>query len=118
MAFVWTFPGTVTRVIDGDTIECHMQFSPLEVHDVHDVNIRVEGINALELSEKYGREAQEYGAKLLPPGTKVLLVSRKREKYGRFLARVTLPDGSDYSTHMLTALASDGVTPLAVPFMT
>lgn len=115
--FVWMYPGQVVRVIDGDTVECRVQFSPMETHDVHGLAVRVEGINALEQSAKFGSEATAFARTLLPAGMKVMIVSRKREKYGRFLARLTLPDGSDYSEHMLTAKASDGTTPLAVPFM-
>lgn len=118
MIFVWTYPATVDRVIDGDTIECHIQFSPLETHDAHGVNVRVEGINALELSQKYGGEARDWAASLLPAGTPVTLVAHKREKYGRFLAKVVLPDGRDFGTLMLTGVASDGVTPYAIPYMT
>ena len=114
MTFTWLYPATVNRVVDGDTIEMHVQISAEE--ERHGVNIRVEGINALELSEKYGAEAKAYAQSLLPSGTEVVLVHRKREKYGRFLARVTLPDGSDFSTLMLTKMASDGVTPLAKPY--
>lgn len=116
MNFVWQYPAQVDRVVDGDTIVMHVRFSAEE--ERHGVNIRVEGINALELSQKYGSEARDFAASLLPSGTEVILVHRKREKYGRFLAKITLPDGSDFSDHMLSAIASDGVTHLAVPYLT
>lgn len=115
--FVWTYPAQVQRVVDGDTVECHVQFSPLEVHDAEGVNVRVEGINALELKERFGGEAKAFAEGLLPVGSQVVLIARRREKYGRFLAHITLPDGSDFSAHMLAALASDGVTHLAVPLV-
>lgn len=112
--FVWQYPGTIDRVVDGDTVVVHVQFSADD--DRHGVNIRIEGINALELSQKYGAEAKAKAESLLPPGTAVVLIHRRREKYGRFLARITLPDGTDFSDHMLVALASDGLTNLAVPY--
>jgi len=115
MNFVWQFPATVNRVVDGDTVEMHVRFSAED--ERHNVNIRVEGINALELSEKFGPEAKAKAESLLPVGAEVVLVHRRREKYGRFLARITLPDGSDFSDHMLAAKASDGITPLAKPYM-
>lgn len=114
---MWTYPAQVTRVIDGDTIECRVQFSPIEAHDSGGIAVRVEGINAIETSQKFGKEATAKARELLPVGTVVTLISRKKDKYGRFLARITMPDGTDFSTHMLSALASDGVTHLAVPFM-
>ena len=43
----------------------------------------------------------------MPIGTKVMINTIKpeadREKYGRFLMTVTLPDGSDLDTAMITA---------------
>jgi len=116
MNFVWQFPATVDRVVDGDTVEMHVQITAEEKR--HGVNIRVEGINALEPSEKFGAEAKAKAESLLPVGTAVILVHRRREKYGRFLAKITLPDGSDFSDHMLAALASDGITHLAKPYLT
>ena len=115
-AFVWTFPATVVRVVDGDSVVCDVQFSA--VHEDKEVDIRVEGINALELSEKFGGEARDYARGLLPEGTAVILIHRKREKFGRFLAKIGLPSGDDFGTLMLTALASDGATHFAVPYMT
>lgn len=114
MNFVWQYPAIIDRVIDGDTVVAHVQISAEE--DRHGVSIRVEGINALELSEQFGGEARDYAASLLPIGTPVILVHHKREKFGRFLCRIVLPDGSDFSTLMLSKLASDGITHLAVPY--
>lgn len=113
--FVWQFPATVDRVIDGDTVVMHVRLNADE--ERHGLNVRVEGINALELSQQFGGEARDFAKALLPPGTDVVLVHRKREKYGRFLAKITLPDGSDFSDHMLTGLASDGVTHFAIPYL-
>lgn len=115
--FVFTYPAVVERIIDGDTIECHVKFSPLDVHNVEGVNVRVEGINAIELSQKFGGEARDYCASVLPIGAAVTLVAHKREKYGRFLAKVILADGRDLGSLMLTAKASDGSTPLAIPYL-
>lgn len=112
--FVWQYPGVVDRIIDGDTVVCHVLIAPED--EQHAVSVRVDGINALELSQQYGGEARDYAISILPPGTQVTLIARKREKYGRFLARIVLPDGSDFGGLMLVAKASDGVTPLAVPY--
>lgn len=113
--FVWQYPAEVNRVVDGDTIECHVDVSPTE--ERHGVQVRVEGINALELSDKFGKEAKAFAESLLPVGMVVTLVARRKEKYGRFLARIIRPDGSDFSDLMLVAKASDGSTPLAIPYL-
>ena len=112
--FVWTFPAVVDSVTDGDTVVCHVLWRPGE--EAHGVNVRVEGINALELSQRFGAEAKTFAESLVPLGTQVTLIARRREKYGRFLAYITLPDGRDFSAEMLIAKASDGITPLAVPY--
>ena len=65
----------------------------------------------------FGQEAKAYAEKLAPVGTAVMLVERNhREKFGRELSRITLADGRDFGTEMLLAKASDGTTPLAVPY--
>lgn len=114
VGFVWTFPAIIDRIVDGDTLVCHLLI--FAENTEHGVNVRLEGCNAIELRDQFGREAQAYLAALAPPGTAVMLLHRKREKFGRFLARALLADGTDLSTAMLTAKASDGATPLAVPY--
>lgn len=112
--FVWTFPGIVDEVTDGDTVVCHIFWRPDD--EGHGINVRVDGINAIEIRDRFGGEARDFARSLLPAGTPVTLISRKREKYGRFLARIILPDGRDFGGEMLVAKASDGSTPLAIPY--
>ncbi len=121
---VWTYPGFVDGVIDGDTVVAHVYVHPFEGGELHGVHIRVDGINALELSQKYGGEARDYARKLLSsdvgsfvPGLPITLVARHAEKYGRWLCGIVLPDSRDFGSLMLTARASDGTTPLAVPYL-
>jgi endonuclease YncB( thermonuclease family) len=40
---------------------------------------------------------------LAPPGSLVTLVSSGQDKYGRFLARIVLSDGTDFSERMIAA---------------
>lgn len=112
--FVWTLPAVVDEIIDGDSVRCHVWFrSEFPEHQ----DIRVDGIDALEKSERYGGEAIAKARELLPAGTPVTLVHRKRDKYGRLLARIVMPDGRDYGEQMMTTTASDGQTPLAKPYI-
>ena len=79
---------TVKRVIDGDTIELD-----------NGVTVRYIGIDAPETKhpskpvEYFGKEATEYNRKLVK-GKKVKLVFdvQEKDKYGRLLAYVYLPD--------------------------
>lgn len=113
--FIWQFPAAVDHVQDGDSVISHVMWAPGQ--EGHGENVRIEGINAIELNKPYGAEAKAYLANLLPPGTKYSLVTRKREKYGRSMGRIIrLEDGLDVGETMLLAKASDGVTPLAVPY--
>lgn len=100
-AFAWQYPALLDAWIDGDTPICHVGMTPsIEWHGVH---VRVEGINAPELHDAGGREAKAYAESLVPPGAEVTLIATRREKYGRFLARIVLADGSDFSTEMIAA---------------
>ena len=101
--FVWTFPAEVDRVQDGDTVVAHVLLHPNEGGEAHAVNIRVDGINAPELNTAAGTAAKAYAETLLPPGAAITLIARKREKYGRFLARVILSNGDDLSALMIAA---------------
>ncbi|MBA3432028.1 MAG: thermonuclease family protein, partial [Actinobacteria bacterium] len=67
------------------------------------IAVRVEGMNSPEMNTAEGKAAKVYAESLLPPGTQVMLTARKKDKYGRFLARITLPNGDDFSTSMITA---------------
>lgn len=115
VGFAWTFPAKVERWIDGDTpVLTIRRHATLEENAVQ---VRLDGINAIELRDAFGSEAKIHAESLAPIGSTVVLIERnKREKYGRELARLLLPDGTDLSTEMLLAKASDGVTPLAVPY--
>ena len=67
--------------------------------------IRVYGINAPEKNTPEGQSAKEFAATLIQPGLPVTLTTfkDKKEKYGRYLGKITLPDGSDFAAAMLAA---------------
>jgi len=115
VGFTWTFPAEIQRWVDGDSVFVMIQRTARE--KLMDVELRLDGINAVELKTTFGQEAKAFMEKLAPVGSAVMLVERNhKEKYGRELARVLLPDGRDLCNEILTATASDGVTPLAVPY--
>lgn len=99
--------GVVTKVTDGDTI--HFRGSN------GDRVIRIIGINTPETVapgtgvQCYGPEASAEARRVMPVGTKVILVydpsQGSLDKYGRTLAYVQVEGlpGSDYGLHMIRA---------------
>lgn len=96
----WTVPATVVRVIDGDTVVVTLDLGWWIYKEDH---VRVAHINAPELSTDAGKAARTYADMLLQPGTAVTIVSHSLDKYGRALGTITLPDGSDFGTKMLSS---------------
>jgi len=101
LGFVYTFPAVIDNWYDGDTPIVHRGTKPGEV--VHGEHVRVEGINAPELYAPGGKEARAYALTICPAGTIVTLVASRKDKYGRLLAKVILPNGGDYGTLRITA---------------
>lgn len=76
---------SVDRVIDGDTFVCQ-----------GGERVRLILVDTPEMDdEPLGRLAREFVTQLLPPGTEVRLRLgvQERDRYGRLLAYVELPDG-------------------------
>lgn len=67
--------------------------------------VRVYGIDAPELSTPEGKAARDFVRALLPSGSKVVLSTFRdtREKYGRYLGKITLADGSDLAERLIAA---------------
>jgi endonuclease YncB( thermonuclease family) len=76
---------TVVRVIDGDTLEADLD---LGWRHTWRSSVRLAGLNARELRDPGGPEARDHLARLLPPGTQVVLRSIELDKFGRSLATV------------------------------
>jgi len=92
------FPAKVERVIDGDTFVADIDVVLGIVLD--DERIRVAGFDAVERNEPRGQDARLAAAALLGGKTVTLRVHASRDKYGRVLAGVTLPDGTDFAALM------------------
>jgi micrococcal nuclease len=102
---IWTVPGTVQRVIDGDTVVCRLDLG-WHVTKMEEP-VRVAGINSPELWQPGGQEAKAYAEELLPVGTQVTIISQRLlgslDKYGRTLAAIDLPDGRNFGQEMVAA---------------
>jgi endonuclease YncB( thermonuclease family) len=106
----YTYAARVIRVIDGDTIvaDVDLGFNMW----VREQSFRLVGLNAREHTQPGGREAAAHLSEILLVSTLVRLTSVKPDKFGgRYDAVITLPDGSDLATVLITtgwAAAWDG----------
>lgn len=121
----WSFDrADVIRVIDADNVELAVTYDvDLGFRDRQIItrprSFRILGTNAREVNQPGGLEAISNLMGLLPVGLRVRLDSVKDDKYGgRFLARITLPDGRDLATTLITgqwAAEWNGRGPKPVP---
>ena len=89
------FSGPVVSVLDGDTIEV--------LHNQHPERIRLSGIDCPEKGQAYGKRAKQAASELVF-GKEVTLQTHGHDKYGRTIADVLLPDG----TNIHYTLVKDG----------
>lgn len=75
------FEARISRVIDGDTLEFRSEGKR--------VRLRIYGIDAPELRQKFGKESR---ARLLAlvQGKRVSIVRKNKDKYGRLVATVRI----------------------------
>jgi endonuclease YncB( thermonuclease family) len=80
------FSGLVVSVLDGDTIEV--------LHNTRAERIRLNGIDCPEKGLAYGKRAKQAASELVF-GKEVTLQTYGKDKYGRTIADVLLPDGTN-----------------------
>jgi len=110
-----TLTATVTRVIDGDTLDAELRVLDVEGNPVPlEIRVRLIGIDTPETNirdrkraaERCALEAKQFVAKLVPPGTVIRLVAdpgRKRGNYNRHLFYVETQEGKDVGLALLKA---------------
>ncbi len=97
--------GYVLKVVDGDTLHVRI--------DGTDEKVRIIGINAPETDECWGGESTEAAARLLDGATVTLVADptqADRDRYGRLLRYVMLPDGTDVGLRMISDGDADEYT--------
>lgn len=95
----YTYAATVERVVDGDTLDVSLDLG-MRVH--LRTRLRLEAIDTPERGQDGHTEAAVAVAALIAPSdSKVIVTTRKPDKYGRALARVTLPDGRDLADTLI-----------------
>jgi len=83
----------VVAITDGDTIKVIM--------DGEQVKIRLHGIDAPEKKQAYGQAARDYAVELAG-GEHVRLIGHGKDRYGRLIAEVILPDGRSMNHEMVS----------------
>jgi endonuclease YncB( thermonuclease family) len=96
----WQGAAVVVEILDGDTIKCQVDLG-FKVSLL--TNVRVHGCNSPELPTPAGVLALNFTRGLIAPGDVLTLDSKRLDLYGRAEAVVTLADGSDLSSRLMTA---------------
>lgn len=102
---MYEYRARVTEVHDGDTFTLAIDLG-LMVSLVGQ-KLRLAHVNAPELNTPEGQAARAWVFDWMPVGSLVTISTIKaegdKEKYGRWLAQITLHDGSDLATMMVNA---------------
>ena len=88
------FTGKVVGVIDGDSIRV--------MHEDKAEQIRLIGVDCPERGQPFGTRAREYTSELVF-GQDVTVYGDRRDRYGRRLAEVLLPDGRSLNQELIKA---------------
>ena len=86
--------GRVVRVRDGDSI--------VVLRGGVGVEVRLDGIDCPELAQAFGRKAKNFTSGLAF-GKSVRLSGKGKDRYGRELADVLLPDGRSLNRELVSA---------------
>ncbi len=89
-----TITGTVVEVRDGDTIEVDVGTGT--------VAVRLHGIDCPESAQPYGQQAARYTTRRTL-GRRVTLEVTDRDRYGRLVGIVRLPDGGSLNEALVAA---------------
>lgn len=88
------FSGKVIAIADGDTVTI--------LHEKTQIKIRIDAIDAPEKGMPYSKAAKKFLSDLCF-GKNVTVKTVKIDHYGRTVARIILPSGSDVSSEMIRA---------------
>lgn len=86
--------GKVVSVIDGDTLKV--------LHDNRTEKIRLSGIDCPEKKQPFGQKAKQFASDLAFNKV-VTVVFSKKDRYGRILGEVLLPDNKILNNELVTA---------------
>ena len=100
---MYEYIAKILTVHDGDT--CRVDIDLGFGVSLKNQAMRVHGIDTPELTTDAGKVAREYAKTLLTGGliVRIETIKDSKEKYGRYLAKIRLPDGTDYASAMISA---------------
>jgi len=95
---MYQYNAVVLNNYDADTLRVNIDLG-LGVWAFNQA-IRVYGIDAYELKTAKGKLARDRVSALIPAGTKIVIntIKDSKEKYGRYLAKIIIPDGRNLAT--------------------
>jgi micrococcal nuclease len=98
---MYEYKAQIEKIVDGDTMHLVVDLGiDLSVR----LTVRIAGINCPEMSTDEGKAAKLYAEEVLLGGIKVLrTIKDRKEKYGRYLGQLELPDGQDFGVVMINA---------------
>lgn len=101
---LFTYRACVVSIYDGDTIRVNIDLGFNTW--IMNVPIRLAGLDAPEvrgLERAEGLLAREWLLAMIPIGSGIFIKTDKdsREKFGRYLATIHLPDGADVNQRMI-----------------
>jgi len=88
------FSGKVVGVLDGDTIKV--------MHQGQADRVRLQGVDCPEKRQAFGKRAKQFTASLAM-GQGVTVETDGRDRYGRILGTVILPDGRNLNRELVKA---------------
>lgn len=86
------FTGQVVRIIDGDTVEI--------LSNRNTTRVRLAAIDAPEKRQAYGEKSRQFLARLIF-GKNVDVASQGKDRYGREIGFIFLPDGENVNLMMV-----------------
>jgi micrococcal nuclease len=101
---LYNYVCTILNWVDGDTVDVLID---LGFRITQQQRIRVYGINAPEMTgstKQQGIAARTMAMWLCNPGIACLIRTAKpgsNDRYGRWLATITMPDGKDFAAEMI-----------------
>ncbi|MFF4543631.1 thermonuclease family protein [Streptomyces sp. NPDC001406] len=111
-----TYPATLVHVVDGDTLDLDIDLGfTIRTRQ----RVRLVGLNTPEKNTDEGKAAKAWVTDWLAQhGPGLVVETHRREKYGRWLATITSPDGACLNTDLIDtghAAPYDGHGPRPLP---
>ena len=88
------FSGRVVRILDGDTVEV--------LHGGAPERVRLAEIDCPEKAQAFGKKAKQFTADLAA-SQEVLVHAKGKDRYGRTIGEIILPDGRSLNRELVKA---------------